>query len=158
MSTINFRSVGTTRQNRVESALSSSLVPIGIKTPLRLGEDGNIFAMHTSLSDQINDNLRNLIMTNWGERLTLYDFGANLRSMLSEMVSQDDFDAQAVVNIKGAVEKWMPYVTLETFDSRVDRTTNSNSNGLAAVRIMITYNVPSLKVYHRNLEILLYAM
>ena len=38
--------------------------PIGIKTPLEVGND--IFKMHTSAIRQLTDNFRNLIMTNNG--------------------------------------------------------------------------------------------
>lgn len=158
MAVISFKSVGKTRQQRIETVLSSSVVPIGIATPLQLGEDGNIFKMHGNIGDQINDNLRNLLLTNRGERLTLYDYGASLRSILSEMSSSDDFDTAAVISIKSAVDRYMPFVSLETFESNVDHVMNSSSNGLSVIKLTITYNVPTLKIFKKGLEVLLYAM
>jgi len=157
MATINFKSVGTTRQERIATTLSSSLVPIGISTPLQLG-DTDLFKMNTSLAATVNDNLRNLILTNWGERLLQFDFGGNLRSILADMSSQDDFDSRAVVNIKGAVTKWMPFVSLQSFESKIDHAENANANGLSVINITITYNVPSLQIFNRNLQIQLYVM
>ncbi len=158
MGQINFKSVGQTRQQRTTNALSSSLKPIGFLTPLQPGNDGNIFKMSTSIVDQIADNLKNLILTNWGERVIHYDFGANLRPLLTELVSLDDFDGEAVTRIKGAVDRWMPFISLENFDSSFDKTTNASANGLAVIKLTITYSIPTLKVKNRALEVSLYAM
>ena len=58
---------------------------IGIKTPLELGSgrDG-MLKMHDNLKNQIKDNLKNLLLTNHGERLGNYNFGANLDELLFE--------------------------------------------------------------------------
>lgn len=156
MGTISFRSVGTTRSTRKDNALNVTATPIGIKTPLIPGGDEGIFAMNYVLADQVHDNLRNLLMTNFGERLGLYDFGANLRPLLSEYVSQEDFDASAVERISGAVSRWMPYISLENFLSEINR--NGNSTGLAVIRLTITYNIPTLNVLRRALEVTLYVL
>ena len=152
---ISFKSVGKTREERLVQQLVQSPTPIGIRTPMRFGNQEGIFAMHFSLIDQMHDNLRNLILTNWGERLGLYDFGANLRPLTTELVSQDDFDAQAVDRISGAVQRWMPFITLETFESKIDRQNNKNT---AVIRLTVTYSIPSLNVFQKALEVTLYAI
>lgn len=103
----------------------------------------------------MHDNFRNLVLTNWGERLGLYDFGANLRPLTTELVSSDDFDAQAIERIAGAVQRWMPFITLETFESKIDRLNNRNT---AVIKITIIYNIPSLSVFQKALEVTLYAI
>jgi phage baseplate assembly protein W len=107
------------------------------------------------LIDQLSDNLRNLILTNWGERLGNYGFGANLRPLMSDLVSLDDFDTQAIGRIKAAVSRWMPYIDLQDFTSSIDRTQNKNT---AVVQLTITYNVPSLKIKDKKLQVALYAI
>lgn len=155
MGSFSFKSVGKTREQAGAAVIPSSPIPVGILTPLSLGTDGSLFAVSYSLADQVHDNLRNLIQTNWGERLVLYKFGANLRPILSDMVSQDDFDAQAVTRIQDAVGKWMPFVSLEDFLSQ----TNRNNNGsVANVDITLTYSVPALGVSKRALQVSLRAM
>src|ERR1700675_720453 len=124
MGTISFRSVGTTANNQATNQLVSSPMPIGIVTPLQLGAAESIFTMTYAMADQVHDNLRNLILTNWGERLVLYDLGANLRPLTTEFTTQDDFDAAAVQRISAAVNKWMPYVSLEDFSSQAVLTGN----------------------------------
>lgn len=155
MAKINFKSVGQTAQSVLSSSLSPSLVPIGIKTPLRLGGTDGLLVMNYNLADQLADNLRNLLLTNWGERLGQYFFGANLKPLTTEFVSQDNFDSEAVVRIKGAVTEWMPYVDLIDFVSEVDRTENY-STGI--IKVTITYNIPALNVSNKKLQIVLYVM
>lgn len=155
MATYSFKSVGKTLEQQDEEEITSSPVPFGIKTPLQLGVSEGIFSMNYSLEDQFSDNLRNLILTNWGERLGLYQFGANLRPLTTEFTNQDDFDGQAIFRIKAAVEKWMPFIDLENFSSTVDRLENKNTG---VIRINITYNIPELGVTNKGLQIVLYVI
>lgn len=155
MGSFNFKSSGKTQEQQLIEKLTVTATPIGIKTPLRLGADEGIFGMNMNLPDQINDNLRNLLLTNWGERLGFYDFGANLRPLTSENISTDDFDSQAISRIKGAVTRWMPFVSLDDFLSEVDRIENKNT---AVIRITITYSIPALQVTKRALQVSLYVL
>jgi len=156
MAVYSFKNVGKTRQAQEAEILESSKIPFGIKTPLELGNSSEgILSMNYSLSDQFADNLRNLILTNWGERLGQYDFGANLKPLTAEFVSQEDFDNEAIIRIKSAVEKWMPHVTLNTFESVIDRTENKSTG---VVKLNITYRIPSLEDNDRALQIILYVM
>jgi len=99
--------------------------------------------------------LKNLLLTNWGERLELYDFGANLRPLLSELASDQDFGTQAIQLISAAVSKWMPYIELDDFSVV---TVNTGNKNLAIKDITITYDVPSLNVQKKSLKVRLYAL
>jgi len=150
-----FKSVGekpSSIQGR-ENVSAPTKPPIGIKTPIQLIDEGGFFRMHFENADQIADNLRNLILTNHGERLVHYDFGANLRSLTFNL-GQEEFDNEAILRIKRAVNKYMPYVSLETFVSFVD---NNDLDAIATVGIRITYKVEALNETTRVLEIILYA-
>jgi len=149
-----FKSVGTTQVQQTADTLAQTPMPVGIKTPLALGTD-DLLAMNTDVATQMGDNLRNLILTNWGERLGFYAFGANLRPLMSDMSSQDDFDSKAIVQIKNTVQTWMPYIDLQSFDTSFDNVQNKNT---AIVHLTITYDIPSLKVYGKSLQVTLYAM
>ena len=83
--TYSFKSVGDLTTNVIEERYSALPTPVGIKTPLELGNGTNIYKMHYSLQEQIKDNLRNLVLTNNGERLGRPDFGANLLEMSLEL-------------------------------------------------------------------------
>ena len=156
MASYSFKSSGTTQQQQKARQLAVTPVPIGILTPLRPGTSEGIWGMTISLEDQIADNLRNLIMTNWGERLGLYDFGANLKEITTDIVSQNDFDSQAVERIRNAVTKWMPFINLETFESKILHTDNL-STGI--IKLYVTYSVPALGVTKmKTLEVTLYVI
>lgn len=155
MASYSFKSSGKTRQKAKEEETISSPIPYGIKTPLKLGSSEGIFEMNYSLEDQFADNLRNLILTNWGERLGLYSYGANLRPLTTEFASQEDFDNAAIERIRTAVETWMPFIDLEDFSSSVDRMENKNTG---VIKLNITYNIPDLKVTGKGLQIVLYVV
>lgn len=157
MGTYSFKSSGKTIEQRFVEKIESTKFPIGIKTPLSInyGEGSDIFVTYDKLSDVVKDNLRNLLLTNWGERLCMYKFGANLRPLMSELVSDEDFDTSAIERINSAVSKWMPYVSLENYASSSDRIDNKN---LARINLLVTYSVPSLNVVAEQIELNLSAM
>jgi len=155
MATYSFKSAGKTRQQEKEEVLVSSPVPYGIKTPLSIATKDGILAMNYSLEEQFADNLRNLLQTNWGERLGLFQFGANLKPLTTEFVSQESFDNEAIDRIRNAVEKWMPFIELEDYSSIIDRNENYNTGIL---RINITYNIPALEVTRKGLQVMLYVI
>lgn len=156
MGSYSFKSVGKTPEQKTIERLTSSITPIGIKTPLEIS-DGNssqgILVMHDTLDKVVHDNLRNLLLTNWGERLGLYKFGANLRPLLTEFVSQDDFDSAAIERISSAVATWMPFVSLDNFLSTIDR--SRSNQDMAKIIVTITYAIPDLDISNKALEIIL---
>lgn len=156
MARISFKSVGRTQEQVNQSTQQTLQPPIGIKTPLKLGDSrGNLLAMHYDIADQIADNLHNLILTNWGERLGLYFFGANLRPLTTEFVSQESFDNEAITRIKNAVATWMPFIELEEFVSEVDRTNNQST---AVINLTISYSIPALQQSNRVIQVTLYVL
>ena len=127
--------------------------PIGIKTPMRLSNDDGLFDMHRDIAKQVSDNLRNLIMTNHGERLGNFKFGANIMPLVFNLGSESA-DQEACSRIKDAVGKFMPYVSLSDF--QVFTETN-DTDALAQVGIKITYLIPKVDSKMRSLELMLYA-
>lgn len=146
---LDFKSVGTKvgakkQPNPLESR------PIGIKTPMALGQSSDgIFAMHFDIAPQIRDNLRNLILTNHGERVGLYDFGANLKPLTMEL-SSEQFDEELLVRINTAVSRWMPFVQLDTMERQIATTQNDN---LARLELNIRYSVPKLNIANQALKV-----
>jgi phage baseplate assembly protein W len=150
-----FKNIGTTVTQLRTATPAVPVFPIGIKTPMSLGGNGNPYKMHTSLSEQIQDNLRNLIMTNHGERLGLYDYGGNLRTILAEYTSDVDVQTVAMQSIMRTVEKYMPFVSLDTFDMQ---NLPSTRNGMAKYQILINYNVPKIGASNQRVKIILEVM
>jgi phage baseplate assembly protein W len=156
-SAINFKSVGKSTiavRNAVNDAQST--VPIGIRTPLRFGNT-SLFEMNTDLFDQIRDNLRNLILTNHGERLVHFDFGANLVELSTERTSLEEYDSEVATRIAAAVSKWMPFVSLNELvplDSDDDVLGRSRTSTIPVRRYLISYDVPTINSPKQSLEII----
>lgn len=108
--------------------------------------------MSFDLGNQISDNLRNLVMTNHGERVGIYDFGANLRPLTLEL-GQSSWEEEAMIRIKTTVSKYMPFVNLQTFEVVIgDQTTF----GLGRVAIRMSYTVSGLSDRERAIEIIMH--
>jgi phage baseplate assembly protein W len=152
---ISFKSVGITSAELTaqQRAIEPTPIPIGIVTPLRLGtSDDGLLSMHYTVGDTMKNNLRDLIMTNWGERLALYDYGANLGPLVTEYeLGKEAFDDAAMQRIMNAVGKYMPYVELEGFDS--SQTFYAQDPGLGVVAIVIDYSIPRAAVPTTRLQI-----
>lgn len=155
MGTFSFKSSGNSAVAAERSPSTTSL-PIGILTPLALGDD-DLLRTSTDVVVQLTDNLRNLIMTNWGERLGFYDFGANLRPLTADLVTLDDFDSRAIDRIRSAVTRWMPFIDLVDFESNVDRA-SGRPGSITAIAMTISFNIPSLRVTNKKLRVTLFVI
>jgi len=152
-----FKDVGIRTDTARQDVLTKnkSQLPIGIKTPLELVGGSTLFFTHTDIGDQIEDNLRNLLLTNWGERLALYNFGANLRPLLTEFSNKENFENEAMIRINTAISKWMPFVTPVGFDSKADFGDNKFTG---KINLTISYSVPALKINEKIIELSLFII
>lgn len=151
-----FKSVGSTSVARQERNKNRGAdIPIGIMTPMRLSTShADLFEMHTNLSNQIRDNFRNMISTNHGERIMVYDFGANLLPLAFEL-GAENVDTEALRRIVQTTEKYMPYIALDTFESFNNP---SDDGSIAQVGVIITYSIPSIQVSNQRVDALIYAV
>ncbi len=152
-----FKNVGIREfQTQNVKTTPQSILPIGIKTPVQFGGNGEgLFAMHTNIQDVVHDNLRNLLLSNFGERLVHYNFGTNLRPLVADFSSKENFDQEAMIRINTAVAKWMPFVSLVGFDSRPEFIDN---NYTGKIVVLVVYSVPQLGLIEKALEVLLYVI
>ena len=153
-----FSSVGELKSDvdsrRLRSISDTRVNPIGIKVPVSLSESNEgLLTMHTDIEKNIADNFRNMIMTNHGERMGLYDFGGNLKELAFELGS-DDFDSEAARRIRRTTQKYMPFIQLITFEPLVDRNDNKE---VAKVGVRITYKVNTLSQKDRVIEAIIYT-
>lgn len=153
-----FSSVGESKEDfdarKAKASQDAVQIPIGIKVPVELGQSNDgLLKMHTDIEKVLADNFRNMIMTNHGERLGLYDFGANLTELAFELGS-DDFDSEAIRRIRRTTQKYMPFIQLLTFEPLVDRVNNKE---VAKVGVRITYKVSAVSQKERVIEALIYT-
>ncbi len=135
-----FKSVGDLADEVVLRRYTPEPTPIGLVTPLQLGNGNNFYKMHYSLEDQIKDNLRNLVLTNHGERIGRGDYGANLMELVFELGSETG-DKQAMRRIKDATQKYLPFVNLIGFATEVNHFDNKET---AKIVLFLTYTIPRI--------------
>jgi len=151
--TIDFRHVGERPNSYFSPEEVKNRVPIGIRTPMRMGQDGEIFAMNKNIAEEIKQNFRNLLQTNWGERPGRFFFGANLKEMNFEYSSGEQFDEEVAVRIKSATSRWMPYVVLRTLERFVE---SQETDKVGKVRLRIMYDVPMAKLKNQLIDVIFY--
>jgi len=151
-----FKSVGQIQNDFDEQQKNTIVVdPVGILTPVSFAQSGGtLFSMSFDVKTQVKDNLKNLLLTNRGERLMLSDFGADLLSLTTEYTNEDIVNS-AISRISNAVQKYMPFVDLENFEVRNEASTNGNSVGVV---VRVTYAIPSIGVTNQAVEAVIYAV
>lgn len=145
MAQLRFVDVGVlqTTRDQYKDAQTVSAIPFGIKTPLELSYDSNLFVTNDTVKKQVADNIRNLISTNYGDRVGIVDFGANIAPLASDYANKESFDQEAMARIKTAVKKWMPYVELVGYES----TPNFEQNRyIGVINLFIVYSVPIINI------------
>lgn len=117
-------------------------LPIGIDLPLRFGtERSGLFEMNFDAAQAISTNLRNLIMTNHGERVGNFLYGANLGPLCTEYGTSADFETEAMSRIQTAVDSFLPVVQLSNFTAQFIE--NSDASTLI-IKMRIEYDIPTL--------------
>jgi len=153
---INFKNVGFKQYDtRRVDTVDRSKIPIGIQTPLQFGQNGEgFYAMNFTVGDQIEDNFKNLLQTNHGERVGRYFYGANLQPLVVEFTNKQNFDSEAAERINTAVGLWMPFIQLEEFDSLP---IYENNQFIGKMGVTITYSVPEAQVFSKRIQVILYV-
>ena len=151
----NFKSVGKSTLEVQQLALNEQKeLLIGFKTPLEFGSSNDgLLKMHTSLPNQVADNFRNMLLTNHGERVGLYNFGANLRELLFDLGSANA-DSEAMMRIQKSTADFMPYVVLKDF---IPTVLHDGEAGIANIKIQIVYDLPLLNSFNRSIELTLFT-
>lgn len=151
----NFKSSGISESREKKILKRENLLksprPIGFKTPLELGNNNSgLFKMFFSLEDQLSDNLKNLILTNKGERLCFGDLGTSLDDIIYSL-GEEAADIIAMERISTAINKYMPFINPVTFSSRIDR---NNNSGIKVI-LTLNYVIPNISDNVRTLDITL---
>ena len=113
---------------------------INYRFPFRRSSRG-AFATNNTTLDAVVDDLRILLLSNYGERPIHGDFGANLRSIVFDQ--EGDVLRKAEDLILAAIDKWMPFVTVTSItvsDSRTDTSVRSNE-----IRIKLIFEVGQIE-------------
>ena len=88
---------------------------IGVQFPLSYGGTYGFFNQSKTLFEQVKSNIRNLILTNLGERIFQPELGSNVQSIIFENITNDlisDVRDKVEEAVREAISQWLPYVIL----------------------------------------------
>ena len=87
---------------------------VNLKFPLRAYRKG-FFEMNETTIAAVREDIKILVLTNKGERVVNTDIGTNVGVIMGQLfdpVDREELEIQIGAEIRGALETWMPYVTL----------------------------------------------
>ena len=124
--------------------------------------------MHFDPAAQIKDNFRNLLMTNFGERLGRGDLGANLMSLLYDATDRDSVEAEASRRINLTASKSLPMIQIRDIqigflgmdvgskDVRESPEYRPQSSvGLSGMSVFVKYDIPKLSLSNQAVEVVM---
>ena len=103
---------------RARSSLELDLDPevtIGLGLPMQYDDVNGFFPGHSTTLSQAGSNLRNLLLTNKGERVGQPTFGADLLLILFEPMSENLLD-RLEESINEAISVWLPYISINLLE------------------------------------------
>ena len=139
------------------SARENDLNPnvyIGLALPIK-PDDNNIFSLTKNSFDQVRHNLRNLLLTNVGERVYQPEFGSSLRELCFEQLDES-LPQRVEDEVRRAVNFWLPYVNIVEVETltqednkskifvRVKFSTTLNSDTLQQIELDASYTAERL--------------
>lgn len=87
-------------------------MPISVTFPLALSTGSLGYLEPTNdIVQALESNVRQLLLTNWGERLMHVDFGCNFREFLFEQKT-GSLRAAIADRVKSQLSKWLPFLNL----------------------------------------------
>ena len=111
---------------------------ISVKLPLSYDSEDGPYRLTKNLKENVQQNFKNLMLTNPGERVMLPNFGAGIRQLLFEPISEDLF-SKVRSRIFNQVRTYMPFVNIE--DVFINTMSERQDFGPNEVQISIVYNI-----------------
>ena len=152
--TFSFDSVGDslpTLREHEKSSRDVVEIKFGPALPLRLSAaKDELFVMNKDLQSATADNMKNILLTNRGERVMQPQFGANLKGILAEF-GMPGFEAEVMTRIKTSVARYLPYVALSQM--KIDQLPAPAGSGLSIISISISYTIPAAGIPMQNISV-----
>ena len=149
----NFKGGSTPITQRVQTQVISTPIPYGVVTPLQLPNNtGETLKTTTDIVEGVVDNFKNMLLTNYGERLGKPNFGANLNALLTERLSQEEWNLRASNQIRTTTQIYMPYITITSIASGIIKAEN---DGFSRTLISVIFSIPAVGVQDKRVDITL---
>ena len=115
---------------RARSSLELDLDPdvtIGLGLPMRHDDVNGFFPGTSTTLSQTGSNIRNLLLTNRGERVGQPTFGADILLALFEPMT-DEFVTSVEEKISESIAEWLPHVTVNKLNVEPDEAEANQMN------------------------------
>jgi uncharacterized protein len=109
---------------------------VGVSLPFTIGNNG-FFAVTYTTKEQIKSDLKNLILTNRGERLMQPEFGCNLRQAIFEQIDDGGVYEFIRTEIETSIQRWLPFIIVNNIEVYSD----SNSKDNNKVNVQLDYTL-----------------
>ena len=155
-----FKSVGEMPDARINDN-SGRIAPrnLGFKTPFKNSGNSDIFDMHQDPREQLKDNLKNLILTNKGERLGMPEYGASLKTISYDLTSRADYISIVQKQIIEQVKIYLPSIVIQRIQVEINdenETISTNRQGLALLKITVLFDIPVIRESNLAIQVLMY--
>ena len=119
---------------------------IGLELPLTHTQEGYFKRTKTAL-EQAKSNIRNLLLTNKGERLGNPTFGTNLLSLVFTQ-ENTDLEARVEEEIRASMAEFLPFINIESIETNFSEENMST----AIVNLRFTLNVDTTSEENLTLD------
>ncbi len=152
----NFNSGGNTREdveNTLKDIASKEVdLPLSIKTPLEISNKDDLFKMHYNLGDVLDDQIKNLIYTEPGERLCFPDIGTSLKNVISQNEDLNLIIDNISNQIKSVITKYMSGIILNSVSAAYNKIELDKYN-VPVVIVTVDYSFyEKVSVYNNNIN------
>ena len=119
---------------------------IGLELPLTHTQEGYFKRTKTAL-EQAKSNIRNLLLTNKGERLGYPTFGTNLLSLVFTQ-ENTDLEARVEEEIRASMAEFLPFINIVSIETNFSEENMST----AIVNLRFTLNVDTTSEENLTLD------
>ena len=106
--------------------------------PLQISEDDGHYALTKTLGENTKQNLKNLLLTNPGERVMIPEFGVGISRLLFEN-KDSAIEAALTSRIESQVNRYMPWVFINNIDfTRFDSPYENPNNNRLDIKMFYT--------------------
>ncbi len=112
-------------------------MPIGLKYPIRLGQNGYFEQTNTTL-DQIKANLETLLKTNKGERRFQPDFGIGVDEFLFNQ-QVEGFDLIIKKRVQEVIKQYFKEIIITNINIELSTIEKNNLNDIYRIYINVTF-------------------
>lgn len=88
--------------------------PIGVTLPYKISS-GSVGYFQTTEDEltAVENDIRSILVTNWGERPMHADFGCNFRELLFEPLVGEELRVRVADRVLQQMDRWLPFVDVD---------------------------------------------